>query len=85
MFQQNPDFASYTVGKTLAEEAAWEFVKKHNLNMVAINPTYVIGPTVLPVVNSTNELPLGILNGRFYSQSIPSLTQIFSPVMVQVT
>lgn len=66
----NPDFASYTVGKTLAEEAAWEFVKKHNLNMVAINPTYVIGPTVLPVVNSTNELPLGILNGNM--KTIPN-------------
>jgi hypothetical protein len=47
--------------------------------MVAINPTFVIGPTVLPIVNSTNELALEILNGKFSSQSIPSLARILSP------
>ncbi|KAG0568830.1 hypothetical protein KC19_6G047900 [Ceratodon purpureus] len=58
------DFASYAIGKTLAEKVAWDFVKKHNLSMVVMNPAYVIGPTVLPTVNTTNEVPLEFLNGN---------------------
>jgi nucleoside-diphosphate-sugar epimerase len=65
-----PAFAAYRLGKTLAEKAAWEFVKQHNLNMVVINPVFVIGPTLLDTMNSTNELPFIILNGT--SKDIPN-------------
>lgn len=54
----------YVLSKTLAESAAWEFVKEHNLNMVAINPTMVIGPLLQSSMNTSNELLLGFLNGK---------------------
>lgn len=58
-----PAIAAYTIGKTLAEQAAWDFVKQHNLNMVVMNSVMVIGPTLLDTMNSTNELPFLMLNG----------------------
>jgi len=64
------DFASYTIGKTLAEKAAWDFVKKHDLDMVVMNPVYVVGPTLLPTMNTTNELAFEILNGNL--KTIPN-------------
>ncbi|KAF7846515.1 hypothetical protein BT93_L4216 [Corymbia citriodora subsp. variegata] len=33
----------YPVSKTLAEKAAWEFAKKHGLDVVAINPSTCLG------------------------------------------
>lgn len=59
----SPEFGAYTVGKTLAEKAAWDFVNKHNLNMVVMNPVYVIGPSLLDTMNTTNEFPYIIING----------------------
>jgi len=64
---QAPEFGAYTTGKTLAEKAAWEFVKKHNLNMVVMNPVFVIGPSLLDSMNTTNEVPLLIINGINFS------------------
>ncbi|KAG0603573.1 hypothetical protein M758_10G103700 [Ceratodon purpureus] len=61
----------YVLSKTLAELAAWDFVKEHNLNMVAVNPTMVLGPLLQASMNSSNELLLEYLNGT--SKSFPNL------------
>lgn len=29
-----------------AEKAAWDYVKKHNIDLVVINPSFVFGPTI---------------------------------------
>lgn len=74
-FFSDPEFCQkeqrwYVLSKTLAESAAWEFVKEHNLNMVAINPTMVIGPLLQSSMNTSNELLLGFLNGT--AKSFPN-------------
>lgn len=61
--RMSPEFGAYTLGKTLAEKAAWDFVKKHHLNMVVLNPVFVVGPSLLDTMNTTNEFPYLIING----------------------
>ncbi|KAG0603510.1 hypothetical protein M758_10G098900 [Ceratodon purpureus] len=60
----NPYAKAYATGKTLAEEAAWDFVKKHNLNLVVMNPVFVVGPVIQPTLNATNEFPVDLLSGK---------------------
>ncbi|KAL9253978.1 Phenylacetaldehyde reductase-like protein [Drosera capensis] len=42
----------YSLSKTLAEDAAWKFMKARGIDMVTINPAVVIGPLLQPTVNS---------------------------------
>ncbi|KAI8545874.1 hypothetical protein RHMOL_Rhmol07G0071400 [Rhododendron molle] len=53
----------YQLSKTLAEEAAWKFAKEYGIDMVTINPGWVIGPLLQPTVNSTVEVVLNLING----------------------
>ncbi|RDX94202.1 Tetraketide alpha-pyrone reductase 1 [Mucuna pruriens] len=64
----DPDFCRvsqmwYTLSKTLAEDAAWKFVKENNIDMVTINPAMVIGPLLQPVLNTSAA---SILNKLFH-------------------
>ncbi|KAG8650463.1 hypothetical protein MANES_07G043702v8 [Manihot esculenta] len=34
----------YQLGKTLAEQAAWEFAKNNRMTFVAMHPVFVLGP-----------------------------------------
>ncbi|GKB10546.1 tetraketide alpha-pyrone reductase 1-like protein [Tanacetum coccineum] len=45
----------YMLSKTLAEDAAVKFSKENGLELVAINPGYVIGPILQPTLNMTSE------------------------------
>ncbi|GKV12612.1 hypothetical protein SLEP1_g23734 [Rubroshorea leprosula] len=54
----------YFLSKTLAEKGAWEFAKENRLDLVTINPAYVIGPILQPTLNLTVELILNIITGR---------------------
>ncbi|XP_076940840.1 phenylacetaldehyde reductase-like [Bidens hawaiensis] len=45
----------YQVSKTLAEDAAVIFSKENGLDLVVINPGYVIGPLLQPTLNETSE------------------------------
>ncbi|XAR63468.1 Cinnamyl-alcohol dehydrogenase [Bertholletia excelsa] len=49
----------YALSKTLAEDAAWKFAQENGLDLVSINPGFVIGPLLQPTLNLTSE---GILN-----------------------
>ncbi|XP_011025486.1 PREDICTED: cinnamoyl-CoA reductase 1-like isoform X3 [Populus euphratica] len=53
----------YMASKTLAEEAAWKFAKEKGIDMVTINPGFVIGPLLQPTLKSTAELFLDHING----------------------
>lgn len=68
----------YRISKTLAEEAAWKFVKEHGIDMVSINPSAVIGPMLQPRLASSVALILNLINGNissfFCSKSILNLT-----------
>ncbi|KAJ0682884.1 putative cinnamyl-alcohol dehydrogenase [Helianthus annuus] len=45
----------YQLSKTLAEKAAVNFSKENGLDLVVINPAYVIGPLLQPTLNFTSE------------------------------
>ncbi|KAH9536758.1 hypothetical protein CY35_16G016300 [Sphagnum magellanicum] len=53
----------YNISKTLAEKAAWDFVKENGLNMATINPAMVIGPVLQDSKNTSSEIIVDILNG----------------------
>ncbi|KAM7497151.1 hypothetical protein LguiA_021565 [Lonicera macranthoides] len=61
----------YVVSKTLAEDAAWKFVKEKGLDMVTINPAMVIGPLLQPTLNTSAASILNIING---AQTYPNAT-----------
>ncbi|RVW40726.1 Tetraketide alpha-pyrone reductase 1 [Vitis vinifera] len=52
----------YVLSKTLAEEAAWKFSKENGIDMVTINPAWVIGPLIQPTLNLSAEVVLNLIN-----------------------
>lgn len=67
--QRNP----YYFSKTEAERAAWRFDEAHQeLSVVVINPFVIIGPSLTPSLNTSNEIFVDILGGEF--PGIVSLT-----------
>ncbi|KAL8268622.1 hypothetical protein R6Q59_002420 [Mikania micrantha] len=52
----------YHVSKTLAEDAAVKFAKENGLELVVINPGYVIGPALQPTLNLTIHGFMGIIS-----------------------
>lgn len=54
----------YTLSKTLAEDAAWKFVKENSIDMITINPTMVSGPPLQPEINESVEPILNLINGK---------------------
>ncbi|KAJ8574465.1 hypothetical protein K7X08_026270 [Anisodus acutangulus] len=64
----DPDFCResqlwYVLSKTLAEDAAWKFVKEKAFDMVTINPAMVIGSLLQPTLNTSCAAILQLLNG----------------------
>lgn len=53
----------YRLSKTLAEEAAWKFAKEKGLDMIAINPGFVIGPLLQTALVSTPAMFLNLIEG----------------------
>ena len=54
----------YSVSKTLAERAAWDFAEKEGLQIAVLNPGMVLGPMLTPSVNTSLRLLLQILGGQ---------------------
>ena len=56
----------YYYSKTLAEQAAWQFVEagKPRFDLVVINPFFVIGPSLVPGINTSHTSLIGLTNGR---------------------
>lgn len=57
----------YPLAKTLAEQQAWEFAKAHGIDLVVVNPSFVVGPMLPPMPTSTILLVLHLLRGSFLS------------------
>ncbi|KAL2629038.1 hypothetical protein R1flu_013724 [Riccia fluitans] len=53
----------YQMSKTLAEKAAWDFVKDKHFDLVVINPAMVVGPFLQNSLNTSTEFILEMLNG----------------------
>ncbi|HOY76392.1 MAG TPA: aldehyde reductase [Hyphomonadaceae bacterium] len=66
-----PDNTPYTKSKTIAEQAAWDYVKGHShngeglgLELTTINPTGILGPALSKDVSTSLEIPIRLLNGK---------------------
>ncbi|CAA3013545.1 cinnamoyl- reductase 1 [Olea europaea subsp. europaea] len=53
----------YSLSKTLAEKAAWEFAKEKKLDIVVVNPGTVMGPIIPPTLNASMLMILRLLQG----------------------
>ncbi|CAJ1934030.1 unnamed protein product [Sphenostylis stenocarpa] len=54
----------YHLSKTLAENAAWNFVNENNIDMITINPGMVAGKLLQPEINESVEYILNVINGK---------------------
>ena len=61
------EFGSYQYSKTMAERAAWEFIDTHrtSFDLVVINPTGVIGPSIVARVNQSHIAMIAATNGEY--------------------
>ncbi|KAL0006887.1 hypothetical protein SO802_008389 [Lithocarpus litseifolius] len=67
----------YMLAKTLAEEAAWASAKENGIDLVTINPGFVIGPLVQPTLTSSIEAFLQIIHGtQVFSNGIYRLVDV---------
>ena len=57
----------YYYSKTLAEKAAWDFMKteRPGFDLVVINPFAVIGPSLTPALNTTNQFFADVFKKRY--------------------
>lgn len=67
------------MSKTLAEKAAWDFAANEGLELVVLNPAWVLGPTLTPSISLSLHVLLHIMKGPplTTSQSC-TVTLIFS-------
>lgn len=50
-----PGLPPYPRSKAVAERAAWDYVERHpgEIELVVLNPTFIIGPTLVPALRSS--------------------------------
>ncbi|KAJ5703803.1 hypothetical protein N7493_010941 [Penicillium malachiteum] len=61
----DPSVAAYAKSKTLAERAAWDFIKNEGgaLELTVINPSMITGSALAPDTSSTMEVISRLMNG----------------------
>ncbi|XVE84912.1 hypothetical protein DITRI_Ditri17bG0049600 [Diplodiscus trichospermus] len=53
----------YAYAKTVAEKEAWRAAKENGIDLVVVNPSFVVGPLLAPQPTSTLSLILAIVKG----------------------
>ena len=53
----------YAYAKTLAERLAWQVAEERGLDLVAVNPSFVVGPLLSPHPSSTLKFVLDLIKG----------------------
>ncbi|MED6170478.1 Tetraketide alpha-pyrone reductase 2 [Stylosanthes scabra] len=54
----------YAYAKTIGEKEAWKLAKESRMDLVVVNPSYVVGPLLAPHPTSTLEMILSIVKGK---------------------
>jgi dihydroflavonol-4-reductase len=71
----NQPMGAYEKSKTLAERAAWDFVRglpaERPLELVCMNPGFVLGPSLLGIDNASNELV-----AKFLRREVPGVPRL---------
>ncbi|XP_061996351.1 phenylacetaldehyde reductase-like isoform X2 [Rosa rugosa] len=62
----------YFLSKTLAEEAAWKFAKENGIDMVTINPSYVIDIDGITSANYTSTDVRDVASAHIQAFEVPS-------------
>ena len=60
-----PGLPAYPRSKTIAERAAWDFIEREGgeTELVVVNPTFILGPTLTAQVRSSLQLTKAMLDG----------------------
>ena len=60
-----PGLPAYPRSKTIAERAAWDFIERvgGDTELVVVNPTFILGPTLTTQVRSSLQLTKAMLDG----------------------
>ncbi|PIA39722.1 hypothetical protein AQUCO_02600283v1 [Aquilegia coerulea] len=53
----------YAYAKTLGEKEAWRIAKEFSIDLVVVNPSFVVGPLIAPQPTSTLLMILGLIKG----------------------
>ncbi|KAK1437626.1 hypothetical protein QVD17_03424 [Tagetes erecta] len=53
----------YAYAKTIAEKDAWSVAKESGIDLVVVNPSYVVGPLLAPQPTSTLQMILAYVKG----------------------
>ena len=61
---QQPGLSAYAKSKTLAEQAAWEFVEDKEIALTTINPSFVFGPALDDDFGASLSVIERIVKGR---------------------
>ncbi|KAL6010908.1 hypothetical protein ACLOJK_001351 [Asimina triloba] len=54
----------YAYAKTIGEKEAWRLAKENGIDLVVVNPSFVVGPVITPEPTSTLRVILGIVKGE---------------------
>ncbi|ALE05706.1 epimerase [Arthrobacter sp. ERGS1:01] len=71
-----PGVDAYAKSKTLAEQAAWDFMAGNSTELATILPVAVMGPVMGKDVSGANHLIQGMLNG-----AMPATPRLFIPIV----
>ncbi len=60
-----PGLPAYPRSKTIAERAAWDFIERKGgeTELVVVNPTFILGPTLTTTARSSLQLTKAMLDG----------------------
>jgi len=63
---ETPGLPAYPLAKTVAERAAWDLVAQEGggLELVSLNPTFILGPALTAEARSSLRLVKGLLDGQ---------------------
>lgn len=56
----------YAYAKTMGEQEAWRVAKESGMDLVVVNPSFVVGPLLAPQPTSTLLLILSIVKGQIF-------------------
>lgn len=56
----------YAYAKTIAEKEAWKLAKENGIDLVVVNPSFVVGPLLAPQPTSTLLTILSVVKGQTY-------------------
>lgn len=62
----------YAYAKTIGEKDAWRIASESGIDLVVVNPSFVVGPLLAPTPTSTLQLILSILTGQ--AEEYPNTT-----------